>query len=441
MYSVVEQLSLFDPGTSSGKTSRVCSVPDSPQARTSGLSSKKHAAWWTVPRLYLDLRAGNGSLLGPLWETDFPSPTGRSMHNFSESLKEGVESILSQILEDSPQEKYYLSLKACAGILRRAQRRGRELPPQLREALEIQAGMKALSDTPLLNLNTAKSKVDPCASVVCLNDQGGSEMHLTEDVTGTLRSQEHGHQPLVMATQQGGAEIGEGICPAITASAGMSGNNQPVLFNFHGQDSRISGPVDVTQTVASKFGTGGSNTPLAMDYQPVYCIAANTVDRQPENGGNGTGIQENITYTLTTTDHHCIAFSMQRSDRYREGEVTATQGARQYKSAADLICQPEVAGVDCRNMRENGDICGTLQAKENGGQSLNTTHPVRVGMIVRRLTPLECERLQGYPDQWTDIPGASDSARYRALGNSVAIPCVEFVMRGVAYFLRMENAD
>lgn len=46
-------------------------------------------------------------------------------------------------------------------------------------------------------------------------------------------------------------------------------------------------------------------------------------------------------------------------------------------------------------------------------------------LLIRRLTPLECERLQGFPDGWTDIEGASDSARYKALGNSVAIPCVE----------------
>ncbi len=56
--------------------------------------------------------------------------------------------------------------------------------------------------------------------------------------------------------------------------------------------------------------------------------------------------------------------------------------------------------------------------------------------LIRRLTPLECERLQGYPDGWTDIPRASDSARYKALGNSVAIPCVNFILRGIAYFLR-----
>ena len=53
-------------------------------------------------------------------------------------------------------------------------------------------------------------------------------------------------------------------------------------------------------------------------------------------------------------------------------------------------------------------------------------------LLIRRLTPLECERLQGFPDFWTDLPGASDSSRYKALGNSVAIPCVEYIMRGIA---------
>ena len=60
------------------------------------------------------------------------------------------------------------------------------------------------------------------------------------------------------------------------------------------------------------------------------------------------------------------------------------------------------------------------------------SNPIRNGLLIRRLTPLECERLQGFPDGWTDIPGASDSARYKALGNSVAIPCVEFIMSRIA---------
>ena len=95
----------------------------------------------------------------------------------------------------------------------------------------------------------------------------------------------------------------------------------------------------------------------------------------------------------------------------------------------------QVSSVDCRNFRENENLSGTLQSKANGGHSLNYQNPVRVGHMVRRLTPTECERLQGFPAGWTDIPGASDSARYRALGNSVAIPCVEHVLRGIAYFL------
>ena len=61
------------------------------------------------------------------------------------------------------------------------------------------------------------------------------------------------------------------------------------------------------------------------------------------------------------------------------------------------------------------------------------------GELIRRLTPLECERLQGFPDGWTKQPGASDSARYKALGNSVAIPCVEFIMRGIKTVIEMDD--
>ena len=101
-----------------------------------------------------------------------------------------------------------------------------------------------------------------------------------------------------------------------------------------------------------------------------------------------------------------------------------------------------VAGCDFRNNRENGDLCGTLQAKSNGGQSLNYIHPVRVNQTVRRLTPLECERLQGYPDGWTDIGDwtdskgkkrkAADSPRYKALGNSIALPFWFWLLRRIS---------
>ena len=131
--------------------------------------------------------------------------------------------------------------------------------------------------------------------------------------------------------------------------------------------------------------------------------------------------------------HEHTVFSRQRVDVFHPDEVVSTQSARQHKDATDLVM--EVAGLDCRNGNENGDICGTLQ-HGTSGNSLNSIHPVRTGQLIRRLTPMECERLQGFPDGWTDLPGASDSARYKALGNSVAIPCVDFVLRGIAYFLK-----
>lgn len=98
-------------------------------------------------------------------------------------------------------------------------------------------------------------------------------------------------------------------------------------------------------------------------------------------------------------DHHAV-FSRQRVDIFKDGEVTSTQSARQHKDATDLVLQ------------------GTDQPR-----------------LIRRLTPLECERLQGFPDGWTDIPNASDSSRYKALGNSVAIPCVDYVLFGIALVL------
>ena len=89
------------------------------------------------------------------------------------------------------------------------------------------------------------------------------------------------------------------------------------------------------------------------------------------------------------------------------------------------------AAVDCRNLREMAETSGTLLAKaSSGGYSLNYQNPVRTRLCVRRLTPTEAERLQGYPDGWTEFGAegkpVSDTRRYQMLGNSVAVP-----LRGV----------
>ena len=168
-------------------------------------------------------------------------------------------------------------------------------------------------------------------------------MHMTEDVSGTLRAQEHGHQPLILANQQSRAYIGEGVCPTITAAAGTSGNHQPVLFENHGIDARYTRPHEAAPTMSARYGTGGNNVPLVVEEPESDCISGNIIDRQEKNGGNGFGCQSDISYTLTATDRHAV-FSRQRSDEFIENEVTATQSARQHKDATDLVCQPEVFG-------------------------------------------------------------------------------------------------
>ena len=136
-----------------------------------------------------------------------------------------------------------------------------------------------------------------------------------------------------------------------------------------------------------------------------------------------------------------LTYQMQGFGDYREGDVASSCKQRDYKDSTDLV----VSSVDCRNFTEGGEINGTLQAKESGGQSLNLQSTVRTGMIVRRLTPMECERLQGFPDVWTDIGEwrdsrgkmrkPSDSLRYKALGNSIALPFWDWMLRRMARYL------
>lgn len=197
------------------------------------------------------------------------------------------------------------------------------------------------------------------ATVLCLNDQGGNVMGISQDISGTLRAQEHGHQPTVLDMSH--------RCDVVRDCGGIS------------------------PTLQARMGTGGGNVP--------------------------------------------IMFRQQRFGSYDLDNVAGTCQARDSKDGtANLVC-----AVDCRHGTENPETNGTLQAKSTGGQSLNLNNVVREAMTVRRLTPLECERLQGFPDGWTDIGEwvdrkgktrkTTDSARYKALGNSIALPPWKWVLK------------
>lgn len=409
-----DQVSLFDQDTSAGKTSWAYSAQERRMGRISGLSWRKLLDYIAPPYQFLDLTPGAGNLLGQFeWEMRSALHGGAFLRNTGPSPRDATESCLSQILEDHPPKKYYLTTAACLGILRRAKERGKPLPKALDTALRIQAGLIGLPEsrgktvpfddsaafaqlgmkqqTFAASFSAGASatagtigyaeevaptlKGSPSGncmpSVMCLHDQGGQRMDVCENMTGTLRANEKGHQPLV--------------------------------YENHGVDARIRESSEISPTVTARFGTGGGNTPLVQEPNEVYCIVGNIIDRQPENGGNGCGYQENLAYTITTCDRHAV-FARQRVDEFRNDDIASTQSARQAKDATDLVVEPDR----------------------------------QYAKLIRRLTPGECELLQGFPPGWTDIPSASDSARYRALGNSIPVPCVEFIMKSLQAVAAME---
>ena len=132
-----EQVQMFDRDSWFGKTYREPLVQT--KEKISGLSLKKSSKSSPIAPLFLDLRKTNGEIQALSWETDSPLLGVYSTHSFGESPSVAVESRLSQILEAAPHPKYYLSAKACQGILRRAERRGKELPEMLKTALVRQS--------------------------------------------------------------------------------------------------------------------------------------------------------------------------------------------------------------------------------------------------------------------------------------------------------------
>ena len=243
-------------------------------------------------------------------------------------------------------------------------------------------------------------------------------------------------------------------------------------------------------------GEGGSDPTLTGDHQnrvtdytalvcepiPIHDQATRWSGKRGDNHdgkGNGLGVGNpgDPMNTLTSGDHHAVAYAMQGFGDYKESDVASGLKARDYKDATDLIC-----GVDCRNFTESPELYPTLQAKPNGGQSLNYSGAVRIRYIVRRLTPTECARLQGFPDYWghpdrkddftedeyrfwlnvrnthAAINGKAvrdytkaqmltwynklhtDSSEYKMWGNGIALPCALYVMQGITDVLDGEKA-
>ena len=199
--------------------------------------------------------------------------------------------------------------------------------------------------------------------------------------------------------------------------------------------------------------------------KPAICIQGNCIDHADTAGCNGRGWRDDdVSYTLNTIDRPAVYDARGNGDgqtaptltgdhQNRVTDYTAVcigngQGDQTWMSdkVGTLNCMHDqqavmVCGVDCLNGVEFAEKTGTLVRK----QTLNNQGVVRESCSVRRLTPLECERLQGYPDGWTDIGKwvnskgktrkTSDSARYKALGNSIALPPWRFVLSRIQPYL------
>ena len=213
-----------------------------------------------------------------------------------------------------------------------------------------------------------------------------------------------------------------------------------ILFNPKGVYGHpaASGEEGKRPSASTERGTRESGAGIGQ--KSVFCLQGNGIDRADTAGCNGKGWREDVSYTLNTIDRPavCAASMTHANDVIREcGNIVPTLQTRMGTGGNQV---PLTYGIG------NGQANEAAYMTEERAQTLNTMHDTQACLtqygIIRRLTPLECERLQGFPDGWTDIGAwtdengklhqeSSDSARYKALGNSIALPPWKWVLKRI----------
>lgn len=237
-----------------------------------------------------------------------------------------------------------------------------------------------------------------------------------------------------------GFGVGEPGDPANTISAAHSHGVFATAIPINDKATRWQGGGE------SHNHDGGGND------QTIFCLQGNGIDRADTAGCNGKGWKTDESDTLNTIDRPAVCAEVvclnpwdaqsarvyDQDGAWHSLNVLAKANCAYREDAETYICR----AVDCRNGQES-DVGGALQART--GHTLNANGVVRSNMVVRRLTPMECERLQGFTDGWTDIGEWSDekgkkhkdadSPRYKALGNSIALPFWDWMLRRMARYL------
>lgn len=332
------------------------------------------------------------------------------------------------------------------------------------------------------------------AAGLCLNDQGGSRMDVTREMTSTLRAEAH-HPPCIMGAS--------GFCTEHSAdsrSIGYREEESPTLragvtpgvaIEYNPTDSRIKVKEDgICQTLCSRMGTGGNNIPLVfgisadksnamlsdnphsgiyeantsrtldcnggspacnqggmMIVKPVcdgsFCIQGSMIGRKDENGPQGDGINQDVSFTLNTIDRHAV-YAVTTGEFTAVGqEQTPPLMARDWKD-------PPVVGRPCEEYlvrRLTPDECCRLQGYPDGWcKDLESEDPNEDEILFWTEVFREWDAINGKPDKvrsrnailkWLTAPN-SDAAEYKAYGNSVAVPCVFFVLAGIVWALNKE---
>lgn len=440
------------------------------------------------------------------WEDDGAWCGELTTRNTGECPNAVVVSRLSQILEETPHPKYNLTQKACQGILRRAERRGKDLPKLLKAVL-IQQSQGAL---PQERTEAPAPTEAPTSYAVRIRggcDGGGKGALVQTEKSGTLGT---GNDQTIfcMATQQGGAELRtDDRAPTLTAG---DRHGVAYLAGVDGYNGELTGDVASTLGVNCGMSTGrngvmelSANENGGMARDSVLC-AGFKAGQGAQAGGIGYG--EEVSPTLaaapsgTNQTPAVMAFdttqitSKENGSQPGFGKPCHTLNANVHvpcvaldmTHACDVIreCGEQVPALQARMGTGGNQVpltygIGNGQGNEAGimaeevSQTLNTMHDAQAvmcedvsralrakancayredaetylvqNMVVRRLTPLECTRLQGYPDGWVDIGDwtdekgkkhkDADSPKYKALGNSISLPFWDWMLRRMARYL------
>lgn len=403
------------------------------------------------------------------WEDDGAWCGELTTRNTGECPNAVVVSRLSQILEETPHPKYNLTAKACQGILRRAERRGKDLPKLLKAVLIRQSQ----GPSPQERTEAPAPTEAPTSYAVRIRggcDGGGKGALVQTEKSGTLGT---GNDQTIFCLQV------NGIDRADTAGCNGKGWREDACYTLNtidrpavcaevvcmtpwdAQSQRVYDGNGVSPTLSSRENSG-------LNREAVLC-AGFKAGQGAQAAGIGYG--EEVAPTLaaapsgTNQTPAVVALDMTHAcDVIREcGEQVPALQARMgtggnqvpltYQDVTGTLSPGAHAGSyngqdaynDMLVCGASPDVAHALRAKSACAYREDTeTYPVQ-NMVVRRLTPLECTRLQGYPDGWVDIGDwtdekgkkhkDADSPKYKALGNSIALPFWDWMLRRMARYL------